>query len=143
MNAPHAVARRVQRLGIPITQFPRYKAAFIALRRSLRLHQWAKNSLIFVPLVLGGKLHDFDAWFMAAIGFVALGLAASATYVINDIWDLPSDRRHWSKKMRPLASGELSVPAAAALVAPGLLAAFVLGLWMGGLLPPCWPFMSP
>jgi 4-hydroxybenzoate polyprenyltransferase len=132
VNAPRTVSRRVGCLEIPLTEFPRQRAIFSLLRRGLRFHQWAKNALIFVPLVLGGKAHDLNAWGMAALGFVALGLAASATYVINDLWDLPSDRRHWSKKMRPLASGELSVPTATALALLGLVAAFALALAMGG-----------
>lgn len=132
VNAPRVVFRRVQRLGIPLTEFPRQRAGFSVLRRCLRLHQWAKNALIFVPLVLGGKLDDVNAWGMAALGFVALGLAASATYIINDLWDLPSDRRHWSKKMRPLASGELSIPAAVGLALLGLIAAVALALYTGG-----------
>src|SRR5262249_37183000 len=71
------------------------------LRRSLRLHQWAKNLLVFAPVVLGGKAADLSAWLSALLGFFALGFVASATYIINDLWDLPSDRRHWTKRMRP------------------------------------------
>src|SRR5262249_16840730 len=64
VNAPRTVSRRVECLEIPLTEFPRKSAVFSLLRRSLRFHQWAKNALIFVPLVLGGKSHDIDAWGM-------------------------------------------------------------------------------
>ena len=94
-----------------VAVFPRPPSTLIILRRSLRLHQWIKNVLIFVPLVLGGKAGDGSAWLNALLGFVALGFAASATYIVNDLWDLPNDRRHWSKRMRPLASGDLSIRA--------------------------------
>lgn len=85
-----------------------------ALMRCLRLHQWVKNALVFLPAVLDGMAGDPTAWSRAAIGFVALSLVASATYVINDLWDLADDRRHWSKRKRPLASG--TVPIAHAVI---------------------------
>jgi 4-hydroxybenzoate polyprenyltransferase len=98
--------------------------------RSLRLYQWPKNALIFVPLVLGGKSGDSAAWRVALLGFVALGLVASATYLINDLCDLDDDRQHWSKRNRPLARGDLSIRAgllmaAVAAVAGGTLAAYL------------------
>jgi 4-hydroxybenzoate polyprenyltransferase len=101
----------------------------------LRLHQWAKNLLVFAPLVLGGKAADLSAWLSALLGFFALGFVASATYIINDLWDLPSDRRHWSKRMRPLASGDLSIRAGIMLASAGLAAGFglITGAGRGGL----------
>ena len=101
------------------------------LRRSLRLHQWAKNALLFVPLVLGGKTLDIGAWMIALFGFVALGFVASATYVINDLWDLSSDRRHWSKRYRPLASGDLSIREGLSLAGCGLAAELVAAASIG------------
>ena len=104
---------------------------FPSLRRGLRFHQWAKNALVFVPLVLGGKVHDSTAWLHALGGFVALSVLASATYVLNDLWDLTEDRRHWSKKNRPLASGDLSIATGVGLIAGGGLASFLLAALMG------------
>ena len=117
------VIRRRRRLGDPLAIFASRRPLGSLLRRSLRLHQWAKNALLFVPLVLGGKALDTSAWLAAILGFIALGLTASSTYVINDLWDFPSDRRHWSKRNRPLASGDLSIR-------EGILLA-VLGLALG------------
>ncbi|MEJ0050526.1 MAG: UbiA family prenyltransferase [Methylovirgula sp.] len=104
---------------------------FPALRRGLRLHQWAKNALIFVPLILGGKAHDASAWLHALAAFVALSLLASATYLLNDLWDLADDRQHWSKKKRPIANGELPISAALLLVALGGIAAFTIAASIG------------
>ena len=101
------------------------------MRRSVRLHQWAKNALLFVPLMLGGKALDSEAWITAMFGFVAMGLAASATYIINDLWDLSSDRRHWSKRNRPLASGELSIREGLFLAACGLAGGFAIAASIG------------
>ena len=103
------VLKRAHSIHAPLAVFSTQRSIMQLLRRSLRLHQWTKNALLFVPLVLGGKGADSTAWIMAMLGFAAMGLTASATYIINDLWDLPSDRRHWSKRYRPLASGELSI----------------------------------
>jgi 4-hydroxybenzoate polyprenyltransferase len=126
VNAPVNLTNRVRAVGTGMTVFPREVDHLGRLRRSLRLHQWAKNALIFVPLVLGGKVHDPQAWAMAILGFLAMGCAASATYLVNDLWDLPNDRRHWSKRWRPLASGEMSVAFGVVLSIAGLVTAFLL-----------------
>ncbi|MFX4921967.1 UbiA family prenyltransferase, partial [Acinetobacter baumannii] len=63
----------------------------------------------------------------------ALGLVASASYIINDLWDLPEDRKHWSKRLRPLASGEISIRLAGRLSAGALATGRGLGLYLGPL----------
>ena len=84
-----------------------------------------------MPLVLGGKTADITAWMAALLGFAALGLAASATYLINDLWDLPSDRRHWSKRHRPLASGDLSIREGIFLATCALASGFTIAAYTG------------
>lgn len=84
-----------------------------ALIKSLRMHQWAKNALLFVvPAIQVVNLTQFDLiklfW-----AFFCFSLLASATYVLNDLFDLQDDRKHRTKRHRPLASGYLSVPMAA------------------------------
>jgi len=88
--------------------------------RAFRVHQWVKNTLIFVPLILGGGL-SLPNFNITLLGFLILSLNASATYIINDLLDLQSDRNHPIKKKRPFASGALSVGA-------GICAAVVLFL---------------
>ncbi len=105
--------------------------SFPTLRRGLRFHQWAKNALVFVPLILGGKAHDQTAWLHALGGFAALSLLASATYLLNDLWDLTEDRRHWSKKNRPLASGDLPIATGIGLIVGGGALAFTLAALQG------------
>lgn len=125
-----AVRRAAEGIGRPITVFER-GSAFRALVRGLRLHQWAKNLLIFLPLVLGGKAQQPEAWIASGLAFLALGLIASATYLVNDLWDLPHDRAHWSKSARPLASGDLSIPVALVALALGLVGGFTLAASLG------------
>jgi 4-hydroxybenzoate polyprenyltransferase len=104
---------------------------FPTLRRGLRFHQWAKNALVFVPLILGGKAQDATAWLHAFGGFAALSLLASATYLLNDLWDLTEDRRHWSKKNRPLANGDLPIATGIGLIVGGGAIAFMLAALQG------------
>jgi 4-hydroxybenzoate polyprenyltransferase len=102
-----------------------------ALLRSLRPHQWAKNTLIFIPLILAGRAGDRDAWISCGLGFLAWGLVASAAYLVNDLRDRSFDRQHPWKSSRPIASGELpahiAIIAGAAIGACGLLLAAILG----------------
>jgi 4-hydroxybenzoate polyprenyltransferase len=102
------------------------KSVLVALLRSLRLHQWTKNLLIFIPLVLAGKSQEISAWTASAMGFLALGVLTSSTYILNDLWDLPSDRDHWSKRERPLARGDLPISVALAVAPIGILMSFAI-----------------
>jgi 4-hydroxybenzoate polyprenyltransferase len=103
----------------------------VAILRSMRPHQWVKNALVFVPLVLGGLLLEPDAWGFAFLGFTALCLAASASYVLNDLRDAASDRKHAGKRHRPIARGDLSVRAGYILAALLLLLALGAGALIG------------
>lgn len=76
---------------------------------TLRPHQWAKNVLVFVPLLAGHQITNLPLLANAALAFVAMSLCASSTYVINDIRDLESDRAHPHKRNRPFASGRIPV----------------------------------
>ncbi|HEY4083317.1 MAG TPA: UbiA family prenyltransferase [Burkholderiaceae bacterium] len=89
-------------------------------RRALRLHQWLKNMLLFMPLLAAHQLSDGHAWSVLALAFLAFSLCASSVYLANDLLDLESDRLHPRKKNRPFASGVLPVWIGVAL-APLLL----------------------
>lgn len=90
------------------------------LLSAIRARQWVKNLLVFVPLVTA---HVFTpaAFGAAGLAFLALSLLASAVYLLNDLADLPADRRHPSKRSRPIAAGRFPIRAAVAFV-PVLLA---------------------
>ena len=77
--------------------------------RALRIHQWLKNLLLFLPLLAAHQLLDFHLLTSATLAFLSFGLCASAVYIWNDILDLPSDRAHRSKSKRPFAAGTLSI----------------------------------
>jgi len=89
---------------------------FLALLKTMRPRQWAKNGLVFVPLLFDGKLTDIDSLARATGAFVLFCLMSSAVYIMNDLRDIENDRQHPQKRSRPLASGQLS-PVLAAIVA--------------------------
>ncbi|HET9439147.1 MAG TPA: UbiA family prenyltransferase [Longimicrobiales bacterium] len=87
-----------------------------ALIRALRPHQWVKNTLLFMPLMLSHKLGNTAVFGQALIAFAAFSLAASSVYVTNDLLDLEADRAHPRKRRRPFASGALSIRTGVLLV---------------------------
>jgi 4-hydroxybenzoate polyprenyltransferase/phosphoserine phosphatase len=97
----------------------------------MRVHQWAKNALIFVPLVTA---HRFDVLGLAqaTVAFFCFSLAASAIYILNDLVDLDADRKHPSKKHRPLAAGTVPIWQAM-MFAPVLLSIAIIGSFAVGL----------
>lgn len=113
-----------------VAEFPVAAAGLRTWRKSLRLHQWAKNALIFVPLLLSGQFKHLHDVLLTLLGFLAFGLLASSTYLVNDLFDLPADRRHRSKRFRPLAAGELSLKNGLLAVPALMLAATVLMLFL-------------
>ena len=122
--SPH-VQRRAAAL-VPISASLPAPSRARGLLQSLRLHQWVKNLLVFAPLVLGGQLGDMPALLATVATFFALGFTASSTYLINDILDVADDRRHWSKRERPIADGRLPASTAAAWAVAGLAAGLAI-----------------
>ena len=94
--------------------------------RALRPHQWAKNGLVVLPVLLAHRTADAGALGAATVAFAALSLCASGTYVVNDLTDRDRDRRHPTKRTRPFASGALSPAFGVGLAAVLLAAAFGL-----------------
>jgi 4-hydroxybenzoate polyprenyltransferase len=82
---------------------------FRLLVRALRVQQWVKNFLLFVPLIVGHKFTHSDLLVRALISFIAFSFCASSVYVTNDILDIEADREHPRKKNRPFASGALQI----------------------------------
>ncbi|MGD0938880.1 MAG: UbiA family prenyltransferase [Terracidiphilus sp.] len=104
-------------------QFPR------TLLKAIRLHQWAKNVLLIAPLLMSHKLNA------AAIGsviaaFFCFSFMASASYLVNDLLDIDSDRRHPVKRLRPFAAGDLPVTGGVALVFALIAASVAILPWL-------------
>jgi 4-hydroxybenzoate polyprenyltransferase/phosphoserine phosphatase len=107
--APDRAAAKWQRAHAA-RLFETPKTSWKTFFRMLRAHQWMKNTLIFVPPTLDHELTNWSVLSSALIAFFAFSAAASAIYIINDLFDLPLDRKHARKKSRAFASGAFSIP---------------------------------
>lgn len=92
------------------------------LGKTLRLHQWLKNILLFIPLLAAHQFTDFERWTNVLLAFFSFGLCASSVYIVNDLLDLENDRHHPRKLKRGFASG----------VIPIRLGAILFPLLLGG-----------
>jgi len=112
--------------------FPGHERTAFTLLRAMRLHQWAKNLLVFIPLLAAHKVSDGTAALLiSGLAFVAFGVTASAVYLLNDLLDLAADRLHPQKCHRPFASGDLPLFWGLALPPLMVLAALLLSLlWL-------------
>jgi len=102
------------------------------LLKAMRPHQWAKNLLIFMPLMLSHSLQPTKI-LTALAAFLCFSLTASSAYLVNDLLDVEADRRHVRKRLRPIASGDLAAFSGILLAALLLLLAFTgAGFLSGG-----------
>ncbi len=114
-----------------VVALPGRRSGFRAALAAIRPRQWSKNLLVFAGIVFAAKLGDATRWGEAAAAFAAYCALSSAAYLVNDVRDREHDQAHPLKRLRPIARGELSVPAALALGGVLAAAAFVVGAWLG------------
>lgn len=128
VNAGTALHLAAQRVVAVRAFWPRPGSRIGSWLKALRLHQWLKNVLVFVPLLASHQFFDVGAIAQSVLAFIAFGLCASGTYLLNDMLDLSSDRAHHSKRRRPFAAGDL--PILHGMIAAPLLtlAGFLIGL---------------
>lgn len=97
---------------------------------TMRPHQWVKNVLVFVAPIMAHRILEPEVWLRCGAAFAAFSLAASSAYVINDVLDREADRAHRTKRLRPIAAGELSEQAAWALAMVLLSASVMIGIFL-------------
>ncbi len=109
--------------------FPKeQKPSLKLILKAIRIHQWVKNILIFTALILSHNWFNHDALQSIVLAFFSFSFAASSIYLINDLIDLEADRKHQSKKHRPLAAGTLPIQWAIILIPILLIFSFLLAL---------------
>lgn len=128
VGADHGVASRAEKVGARVLS--RRPSILAAMIKELRPHQWAKNALVFLPVLLVPGLPDLAKLWTAALATGAFSLVASAGYVFNDLLDLEADRAHHSKYRRPFASGDLPVGFGPPLFAGLIVVAAIVCLWL-------------
>lgn len=101
------------------------------LLKTARPEQWVKNGLVFAAPAAAGALDHLPTVLQAGAGFGAFTLAAAGTYLLNDVRDVDSDRRHPVKRRRPIAAGVVSVPTAIRAAAVAFALALVAAVWLG------------
>jgi 4-hydroxybenzoate polyprenyltransferase len=92
-----------------VTLQPAKAAGLLTYSKQLRLHQWSKNVLVFIPVLMSHQFLDAQQLLNALLAFICFGLVASSIYLMNDMMDLHQDRRHPTKSRRPFASGAIPV----------------------------------
>ncbi|KJS36272.1 MAG: hypothetical protein VR74_13605 [Hyphomonas sp. BRH_c22] len=109
VDVPASVAQAVRADDKPVfATFSTPTNHLKSWRKALRLHQWVKNLLVFVPLLLSHEYLNPPVVLSYLTVFLILSVSASGTYILNDLADLSDDRRHKTKRNRPFAAGELN-----------------------------------
>lgn len=130
INAPIALANRAKKVGEVAEHLPSEPGTAKAWIKAVRMHQWLKNLLVFLPLLASHRFFEVQAATSALLAFLAFGLCASGVYLLNDLLDLAADRGHPRKCKRPFASGRLPI-LHGMMAAPLLtLAGFALALYV-------------
>ena len=125
-NPERGVLKAANKIGSVENVFENRPQYLHTVIKALRMHQWVKNLLLFVPLLASHRVLEVSLLLDGLLAFVAFGMCASSVYLLNDLLDLPDDRQHPTKRMRPLASGSLSMLHALILIPILLLGAFVM-----------------
>lgn len=126
-TSPKVAAKTALLAPIEAT-FDSEKPGFMDYLKAVRLHQWLKNILIFVPLFVAHRVDEAGLLTDALLAFFAFGMCASSVYLLNDLLDLPSDRLHPRKRMRPFASGMIPILHGVGLIPVLLLIASLISL---------------
>ena len=127
-NPHRALRRALERDGTVLhREFSDRKRPAKVLLKAIRLHQWAKNVLVFLPPVLA---HDLSPRSLGVclLAFLSISFCASATYLMNDLLDIEADRRHPRKRNRPFAAGDLSPIAGVVVIVVFFAIAIALAL---------------
>jgi 4-hydroxybenzoate polyprenyltransferase len=125
IRTPAGVTRRLARSGFDVEHLEHERPTWRTWAKLLRVHQYAKNALVFVPL-LTSHVFTAEAFGQALLAFLAFSLCASSVYILNDLVDLQDDRGHRTKCKRPLACG--AIPLSHGVAAAPLLFLGAVGI---------------
>jgi 4-hydroxybenzoate polyprenyltransferase len=127
VTGSRTLLRRIKRDQEDVVVFPR-SFKYRSLTDALRVYQWSKNILLFIPLLLAHQILNSSKFISCAIAFFAFNLCASSFYILNDFMDLDADRKHYKKKYRPFASGVLSIESGVILFLVCLISSLIISV---------------
>ncbi len=126
-NASSSVIKAIKQKMQIAHMFARIPMRLTDYLRAIRVHQWLKNLLIFIPMLAAHQLENTQLWAEAFLGFLSFSLCASAVYLLNDISDIEGDRQHLRKRLRPFAAGLIGIDKGLILALLLLIAGLIFG----------------
>jgi len=130
VNPRKGLEKTLRRIDKPVEVFEEREAGLYPYLKAIRVHQWIKNILLFVPLITSHKWDQPYLLFNLIAGFLSFSFVASSGYLLNDFLDLESDRNHPRKCMRPVTRGDIPLSVAGILMFLLLLGGFALGMFL-------------
>ena len=124
LSNSHSLIRKANELGKPVHAIEKPRSSFRTWRKALRVHQYSKNALVFVPLVTA-HAYTPHSFLSALLAFISFSLCASSVYLLNDLVDLNDDRKHPTKRKRPFAAGNIPISQGMFAIPLLLVCAFV------------------
>lgn len=131
VNASEVLTKRAFQVATVSKVFPPHTVTLSHGLMMLRVHQWLKNLLLFVPLLAAQQINNVQSLSTLLMAFVSFSLCASAVYMANDLLDLESDRKHPRKRHRPFACAAVAIKVGVVLAPMFAIASLVLGLVVG------------
>lgn len=132
VNAPDELVKKAGACCEVERVFPLKASTLSTWARVLRVHQWLKNLLLFVPMFSAHELTQIDNWLSLIFAFFSFSFCASSVYIANDLLDLESDRLHPRKRKRPFAAGEVPISMGVRIVPVLLLMSYIFGSFVKG-----------
>ena len=126
VDASRKIRKKAENFGKPTEHIQSNRSLLASYLKLVRVHQWVKNLLIFLPIIAAHQL-DKNNILSSFLGFLSFSFIASSVYILNDCLDLEADRSHPRKRLRPLAAGDLSIANGLTLLPVLMLAGFAFG----------------
>jgi 4-hydroxybenzoate polyprenyltransferase len=120
--------RKAHKMGCVGDLMAPKKVNVLAFLKVLRVHQWVKNVLLFVPLLMAHRISELGLVLNVLAAFVSFSLCASGMYIVNDLLDLEADRQHLTKRYRAFAAGIIQIRTGVIVVPLLLITAFSIAV---------------
>lgn len=131
VNASTMLQKKASKIATVSKTFTSEGVKFLDWIRALRVYQWIKNLLLFVPVLAAHQLDNVQSLKILMLAFLSFSLCASSVYITNDLLDIESDREHPRKRHRPFASAKLSIKAGLVIIPLLIGLSILLGLMVG------------